>query len=212
MITRLFELKIDFKDKELFNSTGTYNLMTSIEKEEGTMAMYSTHIPEQPDTYIVFEIYKDDDAYEVHASSEQFGKYRDMAAKVLTGRKVFATTPELLIESGSLKIDGANNLNVRLASVGVLKEKDEDFREAVFTNMKTSIEKEEGVLMMYAMTLQEDPTQWRFFEVYASEEAYQTHRDTDHFKTYISKTADCIYEKTLQVLSGDTLVSHGYLK
>jgi quinol monooxygenase YgiN len=85
------------------------------------------------------------------------------------------------------------------------------FREAVFANMRASVGEEEGVLSMYAVTLADDASVWYFWEVYASEEAYAAHRETDHFKAYIAATAGLTTAKELTPLVADTLVNQGGL-
>lgn len=48
--------------------------------------MYATHLPEDPTTCYVFEVYADDDAYQVHAASPQFQGYVAMASAALNAR------------------------------------------------------------------------------------------------------------------------------
>ena len=83
----------------------------------------------------------------------------------------------------------------------------DDFKASVTKNMKTSVEKEDGVLAMYGSTVADSPQEWYFWELYQNEDAYQAHRETDHFKTYIAETADCLEDKKLLPLKGDTLVN-----
>ena len=212
IITRLFRLERDLAGQERFDKVGEQNLVSSIKGEEGTLAMYATHLPEDPATCYVFEVYADDAAYNAHAASPQFKAYVQMAGEILTGREVISLEPELLIEkSEPLLVTGANEVAPRLALVDVLPERDKDFREAVFANMRTSVETEPGVLVLYAASMADDPLRWVFWEVYASEEAYEAHRNTDHFKAYIAATADCLSQKELVPLAADTLVSKGTL-
>ena len=62
-----------------------------------------------------------------------------------------------------------------------------------------------------AASFADDPLHWVFWEGYASEEAYDAHRETAHFKAYIAATADCLSEKELVQLAADCLVSKGVL-
>ena len=211
-ITRLFKLERDISQRERFDSEGRNNLLTSIETEPGTLAMYATHLPEDPATCYVFEVYADDDAYQVHAASPQFKAYVAMATEVLTGRAVYQLVPELLVEkSDGLRVTDAAAAAPRCCFVQILPEKLDAFREAVFTNMRTSVAEEPGVLYLYAASFADDPLHWVFWEGYASEEAYDAHRETAHFKTYIAATADCLSEKELIPRAADTLVSKGSL-
>lgn len=212
MITRLFRLERDMAYEEAFNEVGSHNLTTSIKVEPGTLAMYSTHVPDDPKTCYVFEVYADDDAYNVHAASEQFGAFVKMAGQVLTGRAVFPLTPRLMLEkSEPLFVDGPNEIEPHLVFVDVKPGNDEAFLAAITANMRKAIEVEPGVLVMYGTTLADDPNRWVFWEVYASAEAYAAHRDTQHFKDYIAATEDIVAGKEFFVLTADTLVNKGSL-
>lgn len=209
--TRLFKLGRKLADVEEFDSVGQNNLVTSIEEEDGTLAMYSTHLKGDPAQLFVFEVYASEEAYQTHASSAQFKAYVEIASTSLTNREVISVAPELMLEKeGLLEIlDGS--CAPRCCFVTILEERLEAFREAVFKNMRVSIEQEPGVLVLYATSLVDDPLRWIFWEVYASEEAYATHRETDHFKTYIEATRDDLSAKELIELSADCVVSKGSL-
>lgn len=212
MITRLFKLGRKLDNTDEFDRVGETNLTTSIEVEPGTLAMYSTHLADDPAMCYVFEVYADDDAYQVHAASPQFKAYVAMAAENLTSREVCQVRPELMVEKaeGLRVTDG--NASPRCCFVQILPHKLEQFREAVFQNMRTSVATESGVLYLYACSFVDDPLHWVFWEGYASEEAYDAHRETAHFKAYIAATADCLSEKELIPLAADTLVSQGSLR
>lgn len=209
--TRLFKLGRSLSNLEEFNSVGESNLVTSIRDEEGTLAMYSTHLPDDPSMCYVFEVYASEDAYQVHASSAQFKAYVEMAATTLTSREILSVKPELMLEKDEPLLVTDGSAAPRCCFVTILPEKLDKFREAVFANMRTSVAEEPGVLVLYATSLVDDPLRWVFWEVYASEEAYAAHTATDHFKAYIAATADCLGEKELVSLAADTLASKGTL-
>ncbi len=211
MITRLFKLGRKLENTDEFSRVGEANLTTSIEVESGTLAMYSTHLADDPAMCYVFEVYADDDAYQVHAASPQFKAYVAMAAENLTSREVCQVQPELMVEKAEGLRVTDSNASPRCCFVQILPNKLEKFREAVFQNMRTSVATEPGVLYLYACSFADDPLRWVFWEGYASEEAYEEHRATEHFKAYISATADCLSEKELVRLTADCLVSKGVL-
>lgn len=209
--TRLFKLERDLAQKDWYNEVGETNLTTSIKQEPGTLAMYGTHLPEAPETCYVFEVYADEDAYQEHVASPHFKAFTEMAGSVLTGRAVYPVNAELLVEKESpLMVTTPEGAAPRCCFVQILPEKLDTFREAVFTNMRTSVATEPGVLYLYAASFADDPLHWVFWEGYASEEAYAAHIQTEHFKTYIAATADCLSDKELIALTADTLVSKGH--
>ena len=79
-------------------------------------------------------------------------------------------------------------------------------------NMKASMANEEGVLAMYALQDKQNKYQWYFYEVYNNDDAYTTHCNTSHFKTYINETTDMLKEKLLLDLKNDVMVTQGQLR
>ena len=213
VITRLFNLIVnpDFMDK--YSEVGINNLTTSHKVEPGTLAMYSTHVPDDPTCCYVFEVYADDDAYNTHVASEHFQAFARAAGEILTGRSVFQLQPQLLVEKETpLFVNGANKVEPHLVYVDVKPGGEEAFLAAITANMRTSVEVEPGVLVMYAATLADQPSRWVFWEVYADADAYAAHRETQHFKDYIAATEDVVTGKEFHVLAADTLVSKGSLR
>lgn len=212
-ITRLFHLQRSLDNVEEFDRVGEHNLTTSIEVEPGTLAMYSTHMPDDPADLYVFEIYADDAAYQVHAASPQFKAYVDMAATNLTGREVIGLVPRLLVEKPEgLRVTGANAVEPHLVYVDVAEGAEDEFLAAITANMRTAVDVEPGVLIMYAAQLADRPTRWVFWEIYADAAAYAAHREAEHFKVYIDATEDIVEGKEFFVLAADTLVSKGSLR
>nr|WP_099974186.1 antibiotic biosynthesis monooxygenase [Lactobacillus terrae] len=77
--------------------------------------------------------------------------------------------------------------------------------------MKTAVEVESSVFLMYAGSLNDDPSKWIFFEIYQDNKAYLKHLETDHFKKYISGTKNIVLEKQLYELKPNTLANKGGL-
>lgn len=86
---------------------------------------------------------------------------------------------------------------VRMAHIEVKPGLREAFISAVAEGMRTSVQKEPGVLALYCVADKEHPDKLVFFEMYASEGAYQAHRMTPHFKKYIETTKDMSVSKSL---------------
>ena len=213
MITRLFRLVRDMAQEERYNAVGSHNLTTSIKVEPGTLAMYGTHVPDDPSVCYVFEVYADEAAYQVHVASEHFQAFAQAAGELLTGRAVFQLEPRLMLEKPEpLFVDEPNDIEPHLVYVDVKPGADEQFLAAITANMRTAIEQEPGVLVMYAAQLADEPTRWVFWEVYADAAAYAAHRETQHFQDYLAATEDIVAGKEFQVLTADTLVNQGSLR
>jgi len=212
MITRLFKLERDMAQEDYYNEVGANNLTTCIKIEPGTLAMYATHVPDDPKTCYVFEVYADDDAYNEHVSSDHFKAFGKMAGEVLTGRAVYQLVPKLLVEkSEPLLVNEPSSIEPHLVYVDIKPGTEDAFLAAITANMRTAVEVEPGVLVMYAATLADNPNRWVFWEVYASPEAYAAHREAQHFLDYIAATEDLVENKEFHVLTPDTLASKGSL-
>ncbi len=86
---------------------------------------------------------------------------------------------------------------VRMAHLEVKPGLRNAFIAIVTEGMRTSVQTEPGVLALYCVADKNNPDKLIFFEIYASEEAYQAHRTTPHFKKYIEKTKDLSVSKVL---------------
>ena len=86
---------------------------------------------------------------------------------------------------------------VRMAYIEVKPELRDAFIANVTQGMRTSVQIEPGVLALYCVADKENPERLIFFEIYASEDAYQAHRATPHFKKYIETTKDMSVSKSL---------------
>lgn len=78
----------------------------------------------------------------------------------------------------------SNPLLVRLAEIEVHPEYLSEYLAQGIEIAATSVREEPGVLCLFPMQSQEDSTQMRILEIYASQEAYQRHIATAHFLKY----------------------------
>lgn len=73
---------------------------------------------------------------------------------------------------------------VRLAEIEVYPEHLQEYLKFAGEVDRLSVEREPGVICLFPMQSAEDSTQIRILEIYASEEAYQSHIKTEHFQKY----------------------------
>lgn len=209
----LFHIVVNPEDKPLLHEVGEYNIVTSHRKEPGTLAMFVAERKDKEGSYIVFEIYENDYTYAVHRASEQYNNYLTKVGSRLIERAAFQVTPFFLKEKLASNIwVGLEYHYLKFAHVETSPEGQDSFEKSVLANMETSLAQEEGVLAMYAVRDNEDTNHWYFFEVYADEAAYQIHRDTAHFQTYLEETKDIVVDKELLDLANDTSMTQGRLK
>ena len=73
---------------------------------------------------------------------------------------------------------------VRLAEIEVYPEHLTEYLKYANEVDRQSVEREPGVICLFPMQSAEDSTQIRILEIYASEDAYQSHIRTEHFQKY----------------------------
>ena len=127
--------------------------------------------------------------------------YREMIlsgnAERLFGKKNAANTPE------SVPFDDAAataKLLVRIAEIEVFPDYLEEYLTYANDVDRISVEREPGVVCLYPMQSDDDPTQIRILEIYASDEAYQAHLKTEHFLKYKTGTAHMVKSLKLNTM------------
>ncbi|MGZ9668501.1 putative quinol monooxygenase [Pseudomonas sp. GNP014] len=86
---------------------------------------------------------------------------------------------------------------VRIAELEIDPAHIEAYKVAVREEMDESIRVEPGVLAIYSVAEKDKPNSLRFFEIYASEEAYRAHIESPHFKKYVAITQRMILARKL---------------
>ena len=86
---------------------------------------------------------------------------------------------------------------VRIAELEIDPAQLDAYKASVKEEMEASVRVEPGVLAIYAVAEKDNPTKLRFFEMYADEAAYNSHRESAHFKKYVATTKDMIKSRKL---------------
>ncbi len=90
-----------------------------------------------------------------------------------------------------------NDVVVRIAQLEIDPSRLEEYTRAVKEEMQDAVRLEPGVIAIYAVAEKDNPTRLHFFEIYANEAAYLSHRETPHFKKYLAVTQPMIRERKL---------------
>jgi quinol monooxygenase YgiN len=72
----------------------------------------------------------------------------------------------------------------QVAEIEVDRAKLEDYKAAVREQIETSIRVEPGVLVLYAVSEQDNPTRVTVLEIYRDPDAYRSHLESAHFQKY----------------------------
>lgn len=77
---------------------------------------------------------------------------------------------------------------VRIAEVEIIPDYLEQYKAILKEEAKASIRLESGVIAIFPMFQKEHPNQIKILEIYANNEAYQSHLKTPHFLLYKTST------------------------
>ena len=94
----------------------------------------------------------------------------------------------------------AANMIVRIAEIEVYPQYLEEYLAFANEVDRLSVERESGVICLYPMQRAEDSCQIRILEIYASEEAYQSHLKTEHFQKYKQGTLHMVKDLKLPTM------------
>ncbi|MCX8279168.1 putative quinol monooxygenase [Phyllobacterium sp. 0TCS1.6C] len=86
---------------------------------------------------------------------------------------------------------------IRIAELEIDPAQMAAYSAAVKEEMEESIRVEPGVLALYAVSIKGKPNHLRFFEMYADQAAYESHRESPHFRKYVDITKDMITSRKL---------------
>jgi quinol monooxygenase YgiN len=86
--------------------------------------------------------------------------------------------------AGGAVAQQADERYVQMAEIEVDPVQLDAYRAAVQEQIDAAIRKEPGVLVLYAVSEKDNPTNVKVFEIYRNRAAYEAHLASDHFKKY----------------------------
>ena len=87
---------------------------------------------------------------------------------------------------------------VRIAKLVIDSSRLDEYKAALKLHAETAVRVEPGVITLYAVYEKNNPTHVTVFEIYANNDAYQSHIKTDHFLKYKTSTKDMV--KSLELV------------
>ncbi|ELF7112568.1 TPA: antibiotic biosynthesis monooxygenase [Escherichia coli] len=182
----IFELGIRPDRDNDFADVARQTISASVDHEAGTLAMYALQRSDNSGQAFMFELYENERAYRKHLNAAPYKAFAARAPDIIDSKKKITLEPQFLGDKHIIPNERTIN---NLVIVEVKPEFQSEFRNIVLPEMVESLKVEKGVLAMYAGTDSETPKRWYFYEIYASEEDYQLHRQTLHFLDYLRQTA-----------------------
>jgi quinol monooxygenase YgiN len=104
------------------------------------------------------------------------------------------------VSAPGAQVDG---LLVRIAEVEIDSRYLEEYTALLKEEAEASVRLEPGVISIFPMFQKDNPTKIRILEIYASQEAYEAHLQTPHFKKYKTMTLEMV--KALKLVDMEPL-------
>ena len=196
---RMAHLQIKENQLSDFNASVKEEMEAALRVEPGVFAIYAAADTSNPANMVFFEMYKDENAYQLHRDPPHFN-----TTKVLiSDRVLLELVPVELRDRYNTPADyadakkDAQASSIRIAHLQIKEDQLPALLDSVKEEMEAALRVEPGVIAIYAAADKNDPTKMTFFEMYVDEAAYQTHRDTPHFQKYFHTTKDMISDRIL---------------
>ena len=103
-------------------------------------------------------------------------------------------------EKTSSEVPDMTKMLVRIAEIEVYPQYLKEYLTFANDVDRLSVEREPGVICLFPMQSAENPTLIRILEIYASEDAYQSHLKTDHFQKYKQGTLQMVKDLKLPAM------------
>ncbi|WP_125581180.1 antibiotic biosynthesis monooxygenase [Levilactobacillus cerevisiae] len=209
---RAINLTVAEEQRDSCLAVGQRNLLTSIQNEPGTLAMYMGHVDAAGLDNWVVELYRDQSSYEVHAKSPQFAAFRAVAKDAVTDQMVLELTPVLLAEQPTpLRLADGHDQFVQLTTLTLQPDQAAAYQQLVLATLQPAVANEPGLLALNVGRSTADSRQWNVVEIYQDAAAYEHHCQTPAFQQYQRESQAMIQAAQATVLVGDTLVNQGNL-
>ncbi len=95
-VVRLAELEIDPARLEEYRLLLREEIEASIRVEPGVLTLYAVSVKGHPDQIRLFEMYRDQAAYEAHLQTPHFRKYKTQTQNMVKSLRLVETDPVLL--------------------------------------------------------------------------------------------------------------------
>lgn len=107
-----------------------------------------------------------------------------MTLCLLLGSPAFATS--------TIPLDKAV---MNIFELGIKTGKNQQYDEVARSNISSSVRNESGTLAMYSLKRKDDLNQAYMIEIYANEEAYKKHLDSEPYQAFVAQAPEIIEQK-----------------
>ena len=196
-LVRLAIIEIDTAHLDVYNEFLKEEIEASIAKEPGVITLYGVAEKENPERVTLFETYADSSEYKSHLATPHFQKYKQGTLQMVKHLELLETQPILYIRKPGLSKAPVDNLFIRLIKMEIDSKEIDNFKRLAQSVMLPGLQKEPGVLVMYAVASKKEPTKFSILEVYADSASYKSHLNTLHFLKYKKESEKMIKSLTM---------------
>jgi quinol monooxygenase YgiN len=196
-LVRLAVIEVDSAQLVIYNNFLKEEIEASIRIEPGVLTLYAVAEKARPTHVTIFETYADSSQYRAHLTTPHFQKYKTGTLDMVQDLQLIETKPIIYVHKKNLATEN-KDLLIRMIKLEVDSAQLEDYKRIVSTFIAPGVEKEAGLLTMYAVSEKSRPTHITVLEIYANSAAYDRHLKTSHFIKYKSATEHMV--KSLQIL------------
>lgn len=148
------------------------------------ITLYGIAEKNRPTHITLFKTYADSVQYKAHLSTPHFQKYKQGTLTMVKHVTLISMHSLFYHSKPSLETVADDKLYVRLIKIEIASNAVEAFRGVCTKIMAPGLEREPGMLVMYAVAEKDRPTHISILEVYQNLAACQTHLDTPHYCQY----------------------------
>lgn len=148
-------------------------------KEDGTYIIYGGIDKDNPNIQRLLEVYQNEDAYQVHRSSEGFKQYQIARATILEELRIMEVDP-VIMESQE---NGVGNYIIT-TKIEVRPEALNDFKNTLKELVTSSMQKNPDILALMATSEKTNSNIFHILEVYKDENTYNNFINSPEYAKY----------------------------
>lgn len=183
-LVRLAVIKVDTTQLDRYNEFLREEIEASIRLEPGVITLYGVAEKDNANHITLFETYADSRHYKSHLATPHFQKYKKGTLDMVNHLELIEMQTIIYLRKPELSTMDTRDMFIRLIKMEIDSSSIAAFRNLANNVMLPGIEKESGVLIMYALSEKNAPTHVTVLEVYPNRTSYENHLKTQHFLKY----------------------------
>ncbi|MDD3040846.1 antibiotic biosynthesis monooxygenase [Bacteroides sp.] len=160
-------------------SLGVKNVAPTAAKELGTYALYGGVDKHNSNLLRILEIYEDENAYQIHRSSNGFKLYQLERANFLSKLIILEAKPIVLEQKST-----GTGSSVYMDLIVVKSDKIDEYENLIRKEMQRAVNDDEGVLGLFATAEKDNPGRIHTMGIYENQTAYERYIHSSNYKNF----------------------------